>query len=286
MCSAVENPGVKMSSAAPAASTASASPGAMRPRSTALRATRAGSTPRPSSRTSITTPLPAWRAETVSRPRGGLPAATRSSGGSRPWSRALRTRWTSGSPIASTTVRSSSVSWPTSSRSTSLPRRDARSRTSRGSRSSTASTGIIRTPMTSSWSACALRVSSAIACPSPGTPDPATSASTWVRWTTSSPIACRRSSRRAAGTRTEAAEAPKASSSGPMCRWATHRRAARAGDTGVGDIGHGAQGGDQRVRVVGADPELDRVVPRSRRAPRRRARSAPACRARPPRRAP
>ena len=103
MCSAVEKPGVKMSSAARAASTAAASPDSMRPRSTALRATRAGSTPRPSSRTSITTPPPAWRAATVRRPRGGLPAATRSSGGSRPWSSALRTRCTSGSPIASTT---------------------------------------------------------------------------------------------------------------------------------------------------------------------------------------
>ena len=260
MCSAVENPGVKMSSAAPAASTVSASPGAMRPRSTALRATRAGSTPRPSSRTSITTPLPAWRAETVSRPRGGLPAATRSSGGSRPWSSALRTRWTSGSPIASTTVRSSSVSWPTSSRSTSLPRRDARSRTSRGSRSSTASTGIIRTPMTSSWSACALRVSSAIACPSPGTPAPATSASTWVRWTTSSPIACRRSSRRAAGTRTDEAAAEDFVFGVDVS----------LGDTSTGRCEASAivgvqrrraplrERGEQRVRVVGPDPELDR----------------------------
>ena len=70
----------------------------------------AGSIPLPSSRTSITTLPPAWRAAISIVPWRGLPAATRSSGSSRPWSRELRTRWTSGSPSASTTVRSSSVS--------------------------------------------------------------------------------------------------------------------------------------------------------------------------------
>ena len=60
----------------------------------------------------MTTLPPAWRAAISTVPTRGLPAATRSSGCSRPWSSALRTRCTSGSPSASTTVRSSSVSLP------------------------------------------------------------------------------------------------------------------------------------------------------------------------------
>ena len=66
--------------------------------------------------TEMTTLPPAWRAEISSvpvgaacRPRRAPPAP------SRPWSSELRTRCTSGSPSASTTVRSSSVSLPTSS---------------------------------------------------------------------------------------------------------------------------------------------------------------------------
>jgi hypothetical protein len=46
------------------------------------------------------------------RPRRGLPAAARASGGSRPWSSALRSMWTSGSPRPSATARSISVSSP------------------------------------------------------------------------------------------------------------------------------------------------------------------------------
>ena len=99
---------------------------------------------------------------------GGLPAASRSAGVSRPWSSALRTRCTSGSPSASTTVRSSSVSWPTSSSSTCLPSLVERSRTSRGKRRKTASTGIMRTCMTIACRACEQRVRSCMACERPG----------------------------------------------------------------------------------------------------------------------
>ena len=53
----------------------------IRPCSAALRATALrGRSPRPSSRTSMTTLPPAWRAAIVSVPIAGLPAATRSSG--------------------------------------------------------------------------------------------------------------------------------------------------------------------------------------------------------------
>ncbi len=141
-------------------------------------------------------------------PAAGLPAASRSAGVSRPWSSALRTRCTSGSPIASTTVRSSSVSWPTSSSSTCLPSLVERSRTSRGKRRKTASTGIMRTCMTIACRACEQRVRSAMACERPGTSAWAARTSTWVRWTTSSPMRCISWSRRSASTRTVAATRP------------------------------------------------------------------------------
>ena len=111
-------------------------------------------------------------------------------------------RWTSGSPSASTTVRSSSVSLPTSSSSTCLPSLVERSRTRRGKRRKTASTGIIRTCMTIAWRACDVRVRFCIACERPGTSASAASASTWVRCRTSSPMKCMSWSSRSASTRT------------------------------------------------------------------------------------
>ena len=158
--------------------------------------------PRPSSRTSMTTLPPAWRAERCSVPVAGLPAATRSSGPSSPWSSELRIRCTSGSPSASTTVRSSSVSLPTSSSSTCLPSLVDRSRTRRGKRRNTASTGIIRTCMTIACRACEVRVRFCIACERPGTSASAASASTAVRCRTSSPMKCISWSSRSASTRT------------------------------------------------------------------------------------
>ena len=132
----------------------------------------------------------------------GLPAFWRSSGPSRPWSSELRIRCTSGSPSASTTVRSSSVSLPTSSSSTCLPSLVERSRTRRGKRRNTASTGIMRTCMTIAWRAWEVRVRFCIACERPGTSASAASASTWVRCRTSSPMKCISWSSRSASTRT------------------------------------------------------------------------------------
>jgi hypothetical protein len=82
--SAVEKPGAKSSSIARAASIVSACSGVISPRATAFLATASGLTPRPSSRTVMTTLPPAWRAEISTVPVAGLPAASRSSGPSRP----------------------------------------------------------------------------------------------------------------------------------------------------------------------------------------------------------
>ena len=68
------------------------------------------SRPPPSSLTSTAMLPPRWQASRCSVPTAGLPLATRTSGISMPWSMLLRTRCTSGSPIFSSTVLSSSVS--------------------------------------------------------------------------------------------------------------------------------------------------------------------------------
>src|SRR3954449_10962371 len=75
--SAVEKPGRKSSSAAPLPSRLSAASAVIRPRSTARLPTLTGSMPRPSSRTSITTFPPAWRAGCAwgARRRAGFEAA-------------------------------------------------------------------------------------------------------------------------------------------------------------------------------------------------------------------
>ena len=93
-------------------------------------------------------------------PVSSLPAARRTSGASRPWSIELRTRCTSGSAIFSIRPLSSSVPSPTVRRRTCLPRRAERSRTSRGKRRNTASTGSMRTPITASCRSRVLRSSS------------------------------------------------------------------------------------------------------------------------------
>ena len=199
-------------------------------------------------------------------PAAGLPAASRSAGVSSPWSSALRTRCTSGSPSASTTVRSSSVSWPTSSSSTCLPSLLERSRTSRGKRRKTASTGIMRTCMTIACRACEQRVRSCMACERPGTSAWAARTSTWVRWTTSSPMRCMSWSRRSASTRTVAAARP-ASPRSPATTGIGHRGGGLGlgddaglgdlGDLGGGDVGHGGQGGAERGGLdLGGDPHV------------------------------
>jgi hypothetical protein len=67
-------------------------------------------------------------------PERSLPAALRTSGGSIPWSMEFLIRWSRGSPRASITVLSISVSSPENVSSTSFPFCFARSRTMRGNR--------------------------------------------------------------------------------------------------------------------------------------------------------
>ena len=105
--------------------------------------------PRPSSLTRSVTLLRSRVAASRIRPSGGFPARTRTSGASMPWSAAFRIRWSSGSPISSRIERSSSISSPSTSKRMRLPRSRARSRTSRGKRSNTSPTGVIRDAITS-----------------------------------------------------------------------------------------------------------------------------------------
>ena len=81
-------------------------------------------------------------------PWRGLPARARSSAVSIPWLTALRTRWVRGSVIASSRLLSRSVSCPLSTSSASLPQSLATSRTRRGKRRNSCSTGTIRTFIT------------------------------------------------------------------------------------------------------------------------------------------
>ncbi len=92
--------------------------------------------------------LPDCRAETVSRPFSRLPSARRSSGGSSPWSIALRTIWTSGSRIISIISRSSSTSLPSTCSVTDLPSSAAVSRTMRGKAENRASIFCMRVRVT------------------------------------------------------------------------------------------------------------------------------------------
>ena len=120
----------------------------------ALARTRSTSIPRPSSETAITTSPPicvAWSRTTAS---SGFPCAARSSGGSMPWSAALRTRATSGSRSRSRTCRSSSVSSPTSSQRTCLPDARAMSRTARRRGAAIVATETMRARSVRSCSSC------------------------------------------------------------------------------------------------------------------------------------
>ena len=156
---AVEKPGRKIrlvTSRAPIRATCSA---VSRPFSTALAPMTAGSMPLPSSVISMLTWPPSWKARSSSRPSAGLPAATRTSGVSMAWSTALRTRWVSGSLVASRMVRSSSVSLPSISTRTFLPQVRDRSRTTRGTFCQMLSMGCMRVFMTPSCSSLAMRFS-------------------------------------------------------------------------------------------------------------------------------
>ncbi|MNI15265.1 hypothetical protein D3C73_685610 [compost metagenome] len=100
--------------------------------------------PLPSSSISIKTWLPLWNARSCIVPTSFLPTAIRSWIGSIPWSTALRSKWTRGSPISSITVRSNSVSAPVMTRSTFLSNDFAKSRIILGNLLNTESTGTIR----------------------------------------------------------------------------------------------------------------------------------------------
>ncbi len=119
-----------------------------------------------------------------------LPAAARTSGISMPWSMELRTRCTSGSPIFSSTVLSSSVVSPVTFSSIFLPRRWPRSRTRRGKRLNTKLMGNMRTRMTLSCSARMWRSSCASALRNSPASRPSSGAASWLNtdWViTSSP---------------------------------------------------------------------------------------------------
>ena len=154
--SAVEKPGWKIRSQTCASVGFS---GTARPRSAALARMRSRFRPRPSSLTSMTMWPPWCEAARVMVPVSSLPACARTSGISRPWSIELRTRCTSGSAMRSIRPLSSSVPSPMVRRRTCLPRRADRSRTRRGKRRNTASTGSMRTPMTASCRSRVLRSS-------------------------------------------------------------------------------------------------------------------------------
>ena len=128
-CSAVLKPGAKMR--ALISESVSDCDGETRPFSIALARMRSRLRPRPSSFSSTITLPPCWKAESITRPERGLPPFSRSAGPSTPWSTALRTMCTSGSAMASTMLRSSSVSSPSVTNSTTLPAFSATSRTRR-----------------------------------------------------------------------------------------------------------------------------------------------------------
>ena len=124
----------------------------------------------------------------VSRPASGLPCARRTSGGSMPWSIALRSRCTIGSPTSSSIERSSSTSFPSIVNSTGLPTDRAASRTRRGKRSNTCHTGTMRLVMISSCRSATRRDVCATVSASAGSSIEPVSCTSRPRVITSSPI--------------------------------------------------------------------------------------------------
>ena len=109
---------------------------------------------------------PTLDALSVSVPSAGLPGAdARSSGVSKPWVTALRTRWRTGSIIRSIRYLSISVLLPAQLEAHALPISRARSRTTNGMRRKISPIGTSRTRMTPSRScAAAGRWSAAFSC--------------------------------------------------------------------------------------------------------------------------
>ena len=157
-CSAVDSPASMISCSASSSLMLAKRASSIRPRSKALCLTFSTSMPRPSSEISMITRSSACLAFSLRTPSSGFPARRRSAGVSRPWSMALRRRWTSGSASSSTTVLSASVSSPSISRRICFSRRRARSRTSRLKRWKTCATGTMRTCITAVCRSSAMRL--------------------------------------------------------------------------------------------------------------------------------
>ncbi|NLS29114.1 hypothetical protein S2M10_41340 [Sphingomonas sp. S2M10] len=198
---AVEKPGWKISWSS--SLSLSCWPGWIRPCASALARTRSRSIPRPSSWMVISTSPPAWWAERRTWPVAGLPAAMRSASGSRPWSQALRIRWTIGSASRSITVLSTSVASPSVDSSIALPVSRARSWISRRKRPNSVATGTMRSTIIVSRSSLTSRsISSEIERSTRSAPLPFASCERRLWTMTSSPTRSISSSSRSAGTRT------------------------------------------------------------------------------------
>ncbi|OIQ81328.1 hypothetical protein GALL_369110 [mine drainage metagenome] len=200
-CSRVENPGTKIRSSISRGLIRARSAFVMSPRSSALAEIRSGSIPAPSSATSMVTCPPSWKALSVRIPSAGFPFEIRTSGVSMPWSMELRTKWVSGSLIASRMVLSSSVSRPSMTNLACRPQASPRSRTTRGNLLHTLSMGCIRVFMTPSCSSLAIRFNRCEVRSRLTSPVVPAYETTWLRVSTSSPTKRMSESRRSTSTR-------------------------------------------------------------------------------------
>ena len=185
--SAVLKPAAKIRLIASRSPMRAAASAVIRPFSTAFRFSRSGSMPAPSSTISMMTWPPSWNDRIDSSPSSGLPAARRRSGVSTPWSTLLRMMCVSGSLMASSTVRSSSVSLPSISRRTFLPQVLATSRTMRGNLFQRLPICCMRVFMTPSCSSVVIRFSRWAVRSRPASLELLMNCSTWLRVSTSSP---------------------------------------------------------------------------------------------------
>ncbi len=218
---------------------------------TAFSRTRCGSIPLPSSVISMMTLPPSWKACKSSRPSAGLPRFSRSSGGSMPWSMALRNRWVSGSRMASMIVLSSSVSWPSSSMRACFPQATARSRTTRGNLFQMLPIGCMRVFMTLTCSSVVSRLSRCTVPRNEASSWEVLNCMIWFRARTSSPTKVMSLSSRPTSTRMALSETAGARGSagsaaaGPGCADATLTAVGGAGAaaSAVGGAGAAANAG-------------------------------------------
>ena len=198
--SAVENPGRARTRSSWSSDSASAW-GSTSPSRCARSRIRARSMPRPSSLTLIATLARSRTAVRTISPSGGLPRRRRSAGVSMPWSTALRSRCSNGSPSSSRIARSSSISFPSTRNATCLSSSRARSRTRRGKRSNTCHTGVMRAWMIPAWRSAERREIWIATSSTAGSRRAAASSFNRPRTVTSSPIRSISSSRRRRSTR-------------------------------------------------------------------------------------